>query len=184
MNLRLLRSNPSSFHNLCITDYITLHFISISVLSHTMIAIKLISLLTLATSAQCLVHIPSPRTATSLRNVFSASSCEGDCTSVSGGVNHRHSANDWLHNVQSLPHSSVLRDIRNPVVTIAVWSTFVSIVHNVMAGSASTTARQMATNMCIGATPHSFLVSSLGLLLFFRTNSAYQRFSVRFHRRD
>lgn len=149
-----------------------------------MTAIKFMSLLILATSAQGFVQVPSPRTATSLRNAFSASGCEADCSSVSGGVNHRHSANDWLYNVRSLPQSSVLHDIRNPVVTIAVWSTFVSIVHKVMAGSASNAARQMAANMCIGATPHSFLVSSLGLLLVFRTNSAYQRFSVRFEQID
>jgi predicted membrane chloride channel (bestrophin family) len=31
--------------------------------------------------------------------------------------------------------------------------------------------------MCISGKPHSFLVSSLGLLLVFRTNSAYQRFA-------
>jgi predicted membrane chloride channel (bestrophin family) len=33
--------------------------------------------------------------------------------------------------------------------------------------------------MCMSSKPHSFLVSALGLLLVFRTNSAYQRFAVR-----
>jgi hypothetical protein len=93
-------------------------------------------------------------------------------------INNRHSASDWLYNVMSLPKSSVLRDIRNPVVTVAVWSTLVSIVQRCLAMSSSGILKQMASNMCIGATPHNFLVSSLGLLLVFRTNSAYQRFYV------
>ena len=93
-------------------------------------------------------------------------------------LNNRHSASDWLYNVMSLPKSSVLRDIRNPVVTVAAWSTVVSIVQRCLAASSSGILKQMASNMCIGATPHSLLVSSLGLLLVFRTNSAYQRFYV------
>ena len=94
-------------------------------------------------------------------------------------VNNRYSASDWLHNVFTLPRSSVLRDIRNPVVTIAVWSTLVSIVHRFMSKSFNGILQKLASDMCIGGAPHSFLVSSLGLLLVFRTNSAYQRFNVR-----
>lgn len=94
-------------------------------------------------------------------------------------INNRHSASDWLYNVVSLPKSSVLRDIRNPVLTIAIWSTLVSIVQRFLATRASSKMLQtMAANMCVGPTPHNFLVSSLGLLLVFRTNSAYQRFYV------
>lgn len=36
-----------------------------------------------------------------------------------------------------------------------------------------------AKHMCLPTTPHSLMVSALGLLLVFRTNSAYQRFAVR-----
>jgi len=93
-------------------------------------------------------------------------------------VNNRYSASDWLHNVFTLPRSSVLRDIRNPVVTIAVWSTLVSIFHRLISRSSSGIFQKLASDMCIGGAPHSFLVSSLGLLLVFRTNSAYQRFNV------
>jgi hypothetical protein len=90
----------------------------------------------------------------------------------------RHSASDWLHNVFTLPRSSVLRDIRNPVVTIALWGALVSILQRIMAGSSSKVVSKFASDICIGSAPHSFLVSSLGLLLVFRTNSAYQRFNV------
>lgn len=93
-------------------------------------------------------------------------------------MNNRHSASDWLYNMFSLPRSSVLRDIRNPVMTIAVWSGIVSVFQKLLASSQSNVLQSIATNMCVGSTPHSFLVSSLGLLLVFRTNSAYQRFYV------
>lgn len=94
-------------------------------------------------------------------------------------VNNRYSASDWLHNVFTLPKSSVLKDIRNPVITIAVWSTVVSILHRFLLRSSNKLVGKIASDMCIGGAPHSFLVSSLGLLLVFRTNSAYQRFNVR-----
>lgn len=93
-------------------------------------------------------------------------------------VNNRYSASDWLHNVFTLPRSSVLRDIRNPVITIALWSTLVSVVHAFLQKSSLPMIQKFASDMCIGGAPHSFLVSSLGLLLVFRTNSAYQRFNV------
>ena len=94
-------------------------------------------------------------------------------------INNRHSAGDWLYNVFSLPKSSVLKEIRSPVLTIAAWSGVVSVIHRTLQQQTqSTLCQRLARNMCIGATPHSFLVSSLGLLLVFRTNSAYQRFNV------
>ena len=93
-------------------------------------------------------------------------------------LNNRHSASDWLYNMRSLPKSSVLQETKNPVITIALWSTFVSVAQRIMARGASQTLQNLSRNMCIGATPHSLLVSSLGLLLVFRTNSAYQRFYV------
>ena len=94
-------------------------------------------------------------------------------------VNHRHSARDWVHNIASISQSSILRDVRNPVLTVMGWSTLLSIIHRVCISSSSHVWRSLATNMQVGATAHSFLVSSLGLLLVFRTNSAYQRFAVR-----
>lgn len=89
-------------------------------------------------------------------------------------VNNRHSANDWLHNIASIPKSTVLKDIRNPLISIACWSAFVSILHKVL--SDHTSWSHIAAKMSIGTQMHSLMISSLGLLLVFRTNSAYQRF--------
>lgn len=126
----------------------------------------------------------SPRlitTTTALHGIFFESDSCGSPPiddSHSRSINNRHSAGDWLYNVRSLPKSSVLKEIRNPVMTIAAWSTVLSVMHHVMQKSSLTVLQKLARNMCIGSTPHSFLVSSLGLLLVFRTNSAYQRFYV------
>lgn len=95
-------------------------------------------------------------------------------------INNRHSSGDWLYNVRSIPQSTILRDIRNPVVSVAAWSFVVSMVHRVLGTSARPAVRALASHMTIPGTAHSFLVSALGLLLVFRTNSAYQRFLVRF----
>ncbi len=93
-------------------------------------------------------------------------------------VNHRHSARDWIHNVASLPHSSILRDIRGPVLAVLAWSTVVSVVHRLLMISTNPVWAGWGAHLQVGPTAHSFLVSSLGLLLVFRTNSAYQRFAV------
>lgn len=92
-------------------------------------------------------------------------------------MNNRHSASDWLYNVRSLPESKVLREIRNPVLSVFVWSLFVSVIYTTFHKSSIPILNAIATNMCIPGTAHSFLVSALGLLLVFRTNSAYQRFN-------
>jgi hypothetical protein len=96
-------------------------------------------------------------------------------------INHRHAAKDWLHNIASIPKSTVLKDIRNPVLSIASWSTLISIIHAVLSklSKSSTNSnlfQHIASKMCIGTQMHSLMISSLGLLLVFRTNSAYQRF--------
>jgi len=99
------------------------------------------------------------------------------CTHQNSSANNRYAAGDWLHNVRTLPRSSVLREIRNPVITVAIWSQLVAITYRLMQKSGSEFFQKISSNMCIGALPHSLLVSSLGLLLVFRTNSAYQRFA-------
>jgi predicted membrane chloride channel (bestrophin family) len=95
-------------------------------------------------------------------------------------LNNRHSASDWWYNVRSLPHSKVLREVRSPVLAVAGWSLVVSVLYKVLSSSSSSSSTgwmsSMASAMCIPATAHGFLVSALGLLLVFRTNSAYQRF--------
>jgi len=87
----------------------------------------------------------------------------------------RYSASDWIHNMVSLPNSGILREIKGPVGWITAWSTLVSIVYKICnIGGFSNFARKM----CLGSTPHSLIASSIGLLLVFRTNSAYQQFRV------
>ncbi len=93
-------------------------------------------------------------------------------------VNNRHSSRDWIHNIASIPRSTVLREIMNPVLAMTVWSTFISLLHRYLASMDSPFWKHVASNMCIPTQMHSFMVSSLGLLLVFRTNSAYQRFVV------
>lgn len=106
---------------------------------------------------------------------------EGDWEQTIPDVYHndpndtRYSASDWLHNIKSLPRSSILREIRRPVLTIMTWSTVVSFVHHFFRQGGMNKAAQ---RMCLSSKPHSLLVSALGLLLVFRTNSAYQRFAV------
>ena len=87
-------------------------------------------------------------------------------------VNHRHSSKDWIYNIATLPQSSVLREIKNPVMAVLGWSTLVSVIHSL----ATKYSPQVAVSMQVSSIAHSFLVSSIGLLLVFRTNSAYQRF--------
>ena len=86
----------------------------------------------------------------------------------------RYSAGDWLHNIANFHNSSILSQIRGPVVTITIWSTLVSLVHKLCLVK----GWDMADKMCLGSTPHSFIASTIGLLLVFRTNSAYQKFRV------
>jgi len=91
---------------------------------------------------------------------------------------NRHAASDWFYNMRSFPQSKVLREIRNPVLSATAWSFVVSVVHRLCAMSSNAFLNSIAAHMSIPGTAHSFLVSALGLLLVFRTNSAYQRFNV------
>lgn len=101
--------------------------------------------------------------------------CDDDESSarpVVGEVNdQRYSASDWWHNIRSLPRSTVLREIKNPVSAIVAWSALVSILDQLLTTKTN-------VHLALSSKPHSLLVSSLGLLLVFRTNSAYQRFAV------
>ena len=86
----------------------------------------------------------------------------------------RYSARHWLQNIRSIPRSTILREIKGPVVTVMAWSLVVSLVHK---GFLSLGWTSLASRMCLDSKPHSYLVSALGLLLVFRTNSAYQKFA-------
>ena len=93
-----------------------------------------------------------------------------------GGVprSDRYASRDWLHNTINLPNSRILREIMFPVTFMTIWGTLIGFVHKKLLAMGKT---QMAANMCIPPNPHSLMVSALGLLLVFRTNSAYQRFA-------
>ena len=116
------------------------------------------------------------------RNKSTSDYCNVDALPTSRGdsdpthyINNRHSSSDWLHNLKTLPNSSVLREVRNPVITLTAWATILSVVHQVLMVNGKV---QIAANMAVPMVAHSLLVSSLGLLLVFRTNSSYQRFLV------
>ena len=86
----------------------------------------------------------------------------------------RYSSRDWFHNTITLPNSGILKAIRSPVLTVTSWATFLSLLrgHWMAHGKLATAAL-----MHIPSAPHSLMMSALGLLLVFRTNSAYQRFN-------
>lgn len=89
-------------------------------------------------------------------------------------VDHRHySASDWLYNLKTWRNSSVLREVKQPVKWMTIWALLLSLLQKSLLWSGN---NKWAMNMCLPHSAHSFLVSSLGLLLVFRTNSAYQRF--------
>ncbi|GKY99760.1 hypothetical protein MPSEU_000929900 [Mayamaea pseudoterrestris] len=92
-----------------------------------------------------------------------------------GGVarSERYSSKDWFHNTITLPSSGILKDIRSPVFCLTSWGVFLSIVHRKLLQ----TNPAAAARLYIPSAPHSLMMSALGLLLVFRTNSAYQRFA-------
>jgi ion channel-forming bestrophin family protein len=94
-----------------------------------------------------------------------------------GGVarEDRYSSADWIHNTLSLPSSAILKSIRSPVIAVTTWATFLSIVHHHCLYRIS--RAKLVQNLYLPVAPHSLMMSALGLLLVFRTNSAYQRFA-------
>jgi predicted membrane chloride channel (bestrophin family) len=86
----------------------------------------------------------------------------------------RYSSRDRFHNTASLPNSAILRDIRSPVLAVTSWATFLSVLHEHLLTHHCQT---VASRLYIPSSPHSLMMSALGLLLVFRTNSAYQRFA-------
>jgi ion channel-forming bestrophin family protein len=80
---------------------------------------------------------------------------------------------DWFHNTINLPKSEILRSVRSPVLAVTCWASFLSVLHHRLLR----TNPLAAQHMYIPSAPHSLMMSALGLLLVFRTNSAYQRFA-------
>jgi len=99
-----------------------------------------------------------------------------------GGVprSARYSSKDWFHSFVTLPNSQILHDIKSPVLAITCWATFLSLVHRKLLKTQTTNAvsQFFLEHFYIPSTPYSLTMSALGLLLVFRTNSAYQLSTV------
>lgn len=117
---------------------------------------------------------PMPSITCSVSSYECTETLDAEMDSFADPNDKRYGASDWLHNIKSLPNSTLLREIRGPVGCITAWSTVVSLVYKIcnMRGLG-----HIANKMCLGSGPHSLIASSIGLLLVFRTNSAYQRFT-------
>ena len=95
-----------------------------------------------------------------------------------GGIprSQSYSTKAWWHNIRNLPKSAILSEVKQPVISISTWAFMLSVLrfilkHKVPNGS------MYIQYLSIPVTCHSLMVSAIGLLLVFRTNSAYQRFS-------
>lgn len=86
----------------------------------------------------------------------------------------RYASRDWLHNTINMPNSVILKSVRFPVTFMTCWGLVISFIHYRLKKMGEDA---IASRFCIPTAPHSLMVSALGLLLVFRTNSAYQRFS-------
>mmetsp|Transcript_18068 Transcript_18068/g.22776 ORF Transcript_18068/g.22776 Transcript_18068/m.22776 type:complete len:523 (-) Transcript_18068:115-1683(-) len=86
----------------------------------------------------------------------------------------RYASRDWLHNTINMPNSVILKSVRFPVLFMTTWGFCISLLHRMLKNGGM---EEVASKLCIPTAPHSLMVSALGLLLVFRTNSAYQRFS-------
>lgn len=87
----------------------------------------------------------------------------------------RYNSRDWLHNTISLPNSAILKRIRSPVIAVTSWAVFCSCLHHRF--SQQHLPSRVFPMFYLPLGPHSLMMNALGLLLVFRTNSAYQRFA-------
>jgi len=76
----------------------------------------------------------------------------------------RYTTKDWLHNLKTIPSSSLLKTIQQPILITMCWSLLVHI------------AQKYLGLPVFSPKPHTFCGSALSLLLVFRTNAGYNRF--------
>ena len=76
----------------------------------------------------------------------------------------RYSTKDWWHNLKTIKTSRLLKRIRGVIIFNSLWALAVYIYHRFLPFTSP------------GSRAHSLLGSALGLLLVFRTNTAYNRF--------
>jgi len=86
---------------------------------------------------------------------------------ISDPNHNRHAAKDYWYNLSTLPRSTVLKDIRWPVFSVTIFSFLWSTLHR---------CYPCTHKLSISAVPHTLMAKVLGLLLVFKTNSAYGRF--------
>jgi len=77
----------------------------------------------------------------------------------------RYTSSDWKHILMTTPSSIILKRIREPVLTNMVWAAMVWAAF-----------QRFGVPKSLFTQLHNLIGSSLGLLLVFRTNAAYQRF--------
>jgi predicted membrane chloride channel (bestrophin family) len=92
-------------------------------------------------------------------------------------ADQRYQASDWWEILKSLPTSTILQATKWPVLTVMAWSVLLSAIHCTFA-CIGYTGKLAQTLLCpIPSTiPHAATVTALGLLLVFRTTTAYQKF--------
>eukprot|EP00903_Cladosiphon_okamuranus_P014888 g13787.t1 len=81
----------------------------------------------------------------------------------------RYGSADWFSNIQNLPKSRLLYNIKGHLFYNTAFAFAVSMVHFL-------TPQHVIDDLHVSAIPHSIMSGALGLLLVFRTNAAYNRF--------
>lgn len=82
----------------------------------------------------------------------------------------RYTSADWLKCLLSLPFSFALRRVSSHILANTIFSIAIWILYGVYPKTVQYLIAGLST------TPHMLLGSALGLLLVFRTNTAYDRF--------
>ncbi|CAM9870966.1 unnamed protein product [Pylaiella littoralis] len=81
----------------------------------------------------------------------------------------RYGSADWFSNIQNLPKSRLLYNIKEHLFYNTSFAFVVSMIHLL-------TPQHVIDDLHVSAIPHSIMSGALGLLLVFRTNAAYNRF--------
>jgi predicted membrane chloride channel (bestrophin family) len=82
----------------------------------------------------------------------------------------RYTSSDWFHCIQSLPQSKILQRTKWNILCTTTWAAAVVLVFKLAFSPTTNKFVKLPTSV------HSVLGSALGLLLVFRTNTAYDRF--------
>jgi predicted membrane chloride channel (bestrophin family) len=89
---------------------------------------------------------------------------------------YRYSASDWWQIIRTTFRSSTLKATRGPVIAVMVWSYCLSAIYSILCYTGRTEIAHTFVHCLPSTIPHAATVSALGLLLVFRTTSAYQKF--------